>query len=41
MIDCLIGSNVSQKYDFEDHFLINTGYAKVIGIVDYQQIVYE
>ena len=35
MIDCLIGSNVSQKYDFVDKFLINTGYPKVIGTVQY------
>ena len=35
MIDCLIGSNVSQKYDFVDKFLINTGYPKVIGTVEY------
>ena len=35
MIDCLIGSNVSQKYDFVDKFVINTGYPKVIGTVQY------
>lgn len=35
MVDSLIGSNVSQKYDFVDKFLINTGYPKVIGTVQY------